>query len=164
MQHSCIPNGYHNPVCNLCNVPAYQLGTILLFATCAMFLHTTWVPYYWLWLCNISYNSRSSPPPFLHLLYLWHLPLIVEAVNSHSSLKQSSVVQTFAILSISVPHGTHVATPKPMSARCNSRLVGGLVGAQVDRAGNSRLVDGLVGAQVDRADKGRGDCDDMATL
>ena len=49
-----------------------------------------------------------------------------------------------------------------MSARHNSRSVGGLVGAKVDRAGSSRLVDGLVGAQMDMADMGGDDCDDMA--
>lgn len=52
-----------------------------------------------------------------------------------------------------------------MSTRHNSRSVGGLVGAKVDRAGSSRLVDGLVGAQVDQvnmADMGGGDCDNMA--
>ena len=83
VQHPCVSTGYHTPVCNLCDIPVYHLGTILLFMT--------------LW-CILQFQVLSSP--FLHLSYLWHLPLIAEAIDPHSSLKQYSMVQTFVILSI----------------------------------------------------------------
>ena len=85
-----VPPGYCTPAHNLCDVLVYHLGTILLFVTL----------WHILWFQVLFYL-------LLYSSYLWHLPLIAEAADPHSLLKQYSVAQTLQFFPF-FPHRTHI--------------------------------------------------------